>query len=254
MPTGITAVTPARVNAADLSADRFKFHPPAGLGDRLQVLMLAAPPNACRMLSARRPVASGWAAAWPRPPERPPQERACRGRPRRRCCAGTPACRSSGSRTRAEDRLHAVADHHDAGRAHRPSAGRLIDPAQIIDLDAQTGDAGVEAGDVAAAAERSDEFSANLSPWRGAAARPLASFSTSRPGVIRLNLRMAKREDAVVDRRPDRARGSAPATALVRLARNEHDVVDQPVREREALLDAQATAQEIRRAPPGARG
>ena len=91
----------------------------------------------------------------------------------------------------AEDRLHAVADHHHAGGAERLEFVRA-GLGHVVELHAQSRDAGVEAGDVAASAEGAHESAARTVAARGAAHRFRASSSTSRPGVMRLNLRIAK--------------------------------------------------------------
>ena len=61
--------------------------------------------------------------------------------------------------------------------------------------------------------------------------------------MSRLNRRIANGEDAVIDSRPDRSEDEKPER-VVRL-RKEHDVIDEAVRESEAVLDAEHDAQEI---------
>ena len=90
---------------------------------------------------------------------------------------------------RSEDRLHPIANHDHSGCAER---FEFIDTGlrDIVQLHAQARDAGIEAHDVAAAAESADELQRELI----AAACARADFAfllTSRPGVIRLNWRMA---------------------------------------------------------------
>ena len=103
-----------------------------------------------------------------------------------------------------------------------------------------------------AAAEGAHELQRELVAATRLRAAFAASSSTSRPGREQVEAADREGEDAVVDRRPDRPEHEQPQRAV--RFRKEHDVVDEPVREGEAVLDARARCTGNTRRRRAARG
>ncbi len=123
--------------------------------------------------------------------------------------------------------------------------------AYVIELHAQPRDARIEAGDVAASAEGAHQLQREI-----VAADATGGFHsfvlllTSRSEQVEAADREG--EDTVIHCRPDRADDQKPQR-VVRL-RKEHDVVDEPVRERESVPDVQARRRRSRRRRRAPRG
>ena len=138
---------------------------------------------------------------------------------------------------RAEDRLHAIAHHHHAGRAECLELfGTGL--GDVVQLHAQSRDACIQAGDVAATAERADELQGEV--LSAGAAERLGFFSRFAAGRSEVKCADGECEDAVIHQSPDRPDDKEPQR-VVRL-RKQHDVIDEAVREGEAVFDPQCDA------------
>src|SRR5688572_3947620 len=145
---------------------------------------------------------------------------------------------------RAEDGLQAVADDDHAGGAQ---GFQFIDAGfgDIVEFNAQARDAGIETSDIAASAKSANELEGEAVAT--GAARGLGGFRFHfASGSEEVKPADGKGKNAVIHGSPERPDNKEPERAM--RFREKDDVVDEPVREGEAMFDAERDAEEVGRA------